>query len=405
MYPTEAIAQLVQPSWWGFAIAVAVSVVAAGVLSLIARLLVLGVGRRREWSQLLVTRLTWPFRLTLLTLGLWVSVGIALPPFAGLDAVTHLLVIVSIVVGTWLACSFALYGIDLGTRRYRIDVADNRIARRVRTQLEMVRRLVVVAAVVIAVGASLLSFPEVRLVGASLLASAGLLSVVAGVAAQSTLANVFAGLQLAFSDAIRVDDVVVVEEEWGRIGEITLSYVVVNLWDDRRLVLPCTYFTTKPFQNWTREGSALLGAVEFDVDWRVSPSLMRRQLARIVATTNLWDGRTAVLQVTDAVGGFVHLRILVSAADAPTLFDLRCHVREELVDWLQREGEAGLPRQRVELVEAPDAAASAPRPKRSPEQQKNLFSGSAEAEERASQFTSAIPVVSGSTPAATPAGS
>ena len=195
----------------------------------------------------------------------------------------------------------------------------------------------------VALGAALLSFPGVRAVGASLLASAGLISVVAALAAQSTLANVFAGIQLAFSDAIRLDDVVIAEEEWGWIEEITLSYVVVRLWDDRRMVLPSTYFTSTPFQNWTRRNSELLGAVELDVDWGVDVGAMRAELERVVGDTELWDGRTQVLQVTDAVGGVVRVRALVTAVDAGTLFDLRCHVREQLVSWVQRQDDARPP--------------------------------------------------------------
>ena len=156
--------------------------------------------------------------------------------------------------------------------------------------------------------------PGVRALGASVLASAGLISVIAALAAQSTLGNVFAGLQLAFSDAVRVDDVVVVEGEWGRIEELTLTYVAVQIWDDRRLVLPTSYFTTKPFQNWTRTSSAVLGTAEIDVDWSVPVEPMRAELRAVCEGTELWDGRVCVLQVTDAVGGMIRLRALVSAA-------------------------------------------------------------------------------------------
>ena len=183
---------------------------------------------------------------------------------------------------------------------------------------------------------------------------------VAALAAQSTLANLFAGLQVAFSDAIRLDDVVIVEQEWGWIEEITLSYVVVRLWDDRRMVLPSTYFTSTPFQNWTRRNSELLGAVELDVDWRVDVDAMRAELERVLTGTDLWDERSHVLQVTDAVGGLVRVRVLVSAVDAGTLFDLRCLVRERLVAWLQTQDEAGLPRQRMELVGQGAAAPTTP---------------------------------------------
>ena len=268
---------------------------------------------------------------------------------------------------------------------------DNRYARRVRTQVLILRRLTVVAAVVIGLGAILLTFPALQAAGASLLASAGIVGIIAGVAAQSSLANLFAGIQLAFSDAIRIDDVVVVEQQWGTVEEITLTYVVVHVWDDRRLVLPSTYFTTKPFENWTRQHSELLGAVEFDLDWRVSTGGMRAELNRVLAGTDLWDKRTGILQVTDAVGGWVRVRVLVTAKDAPTLFDLRCLVRERLIDWMQRYSPASLPRQRVELAEQPEALERPPRARS--EEEGRLFSGTREGEQRAQQFTDAIPVV------------
>jgi hypothetical protein len=260
----------------------------------------------------------------------------------------------------------------------------------------VVRRLALVLIVVIAIGAILLTFPAVRAVGASVLASAGIASIVAGLAAQSVLANIFAGLQLVFSEALRVDDVVVVEGEWGRVGEITLSYVVLNLWDERRLVLPCTYFTTQPFQNWTRQGSELLGAVELDLDWRVSPSRMREHLDEVMRHADLWDGRTAVLQVTEATGGLVRVRILVTARDAPTLFDLRCYVREAMVTWMQHEMPTALPVQRVLIGEAAESS-DAPEHHETPPPGEGLFTGSVEAQERASAFTNRIPVVDAST--------
>jgi small-conductance mechanosensitive channel len=259
-------------------------------------------------------------------------------------------------IGTvaWLVGALLLFLEDLGLQRYRTDVSDNRNARRLRTQVLVIRRLTVAVVVLVATGAALLTFPGVRAVGASLLASAGLLSVVVGVAAQSTLANVFAGIQLAFSDAIRIDDVVVVDGQWGRIDEITLSYVVVHLWDDRRLVLPSGYFTKEPFENWTRRTSELLGTVELDLDWHADVDGLRAHLGEVLAGTELWDGRNQALQVTDAVGGLVRVRVLVSAVDASALFDLRCHVRERLVVWA-RDHESAVPRRRVELLPTPGA--------------------------------------------------
>ncbi|GAA3571102.1 hypothetical protein GCM10022197_29470 [Microlunatus spumicola] len=273
--------------------------------------------------------------------GLWQGVELALR-------------LASIGTVAWLVGALLLFLEDLGLQRYRTDVTDNRNARRLRTQVLVIRRLTVAVVVLVATGAALLTFPGVRAVGASLLASAGLVSVVVGVAAQSTLANVFAGIQLAFSDAIRIDDVVVVDGQWGRIDEITLSYVVVHLWDDRRLVLPSGYFTKEPFENWTRRTSELLGTVEIDLDWRADVDGLRAHLGEVLAATDLWDGRNQALQVTDAVGGLVRVRVLVSAVDASALFDLRCHVRERLVAWA-REHDTAVPRRRVELLPAAEA--------------------------------------------------
>jgi small-conductance mechanosensitive channel len=397
-------------SWLGFAIAVVAAIIAAAVITVVVSLLIRAFARRTDWPAALVRHARVPFRMLLVVIGLWAAVMVALPePFSTgvtADWLNHAFRILVIAVGAWLLAELLLFAEDLAVARYRIDMPDNRVARRIRTQMLIVRRLTIVVIVVVAVGTILLTFPAVRTVGASLLASAGVASIVAGLAAQSILANMFAGMQLAFSNALRVDDVVVVEGEWGRIGEITLSYVVVNLWDERRLVLPCTYFTTQPFENWTRQSSQLLGAVEFDLDWRVSPASMRERLAEILENTALWDRRTQVLQVTDAVGGFVRIRILVTAKDAPTLFDLRCFVREEMVAWLQRESPEGLPRQRVRLVgETPDsdnAPSSTKAPARSAGRgaapssgadQGALFSGSPEAERRAGELTGAIKVV------------
>ena len=295
-----------------------------------------------------------PFRLTVLTATVLGVVTNAQPedvPDSAWDVVVLVVRLLTIGAGAWLLATALIFVEDLGLSRYDTGVADNRLARRAKTQGLIIRRLTVATVVVVALGAALYSFETVRAVGTSLLASAGIIGIVAAVAAQSTLANLIAGLQVAFSDAIRLDDVVIVEEEWGWVEEITLSYVVVRLWDDRRMVLPSTYFTKTPFQNWTRHSSELLGAVELDVDWRVDVEGMRAELDRILDATDLWDGRTKVLQVTEAVAGLVRVRALVTATDAARLWDLRCHVREELVTWVQVRDGDGLPRQRVEVVE------------------------------------------------------
>tara|TARA_B100000678_G_scaffold62377_1_gene50644 strand:- start:5347 stop:6555 length:1209 start_codon:yes stop_codon:yes gene_type:complete len=382
-----------------FAIAVVVAVVSALVLTTIVSGIVKLALRRRSWGQSFVRHARRPFRTIVLIIALWIAIDRFFPlGLAGGDAATNtawdavidrVAAIGSIAAAAWLLIELVRFATEMALGHYRIDVPDNRIARRIRTQVLILRRVAVVIIVIIAIGAALLTFPAIQTFGASVLASAGIASIVAGLAAQSVLANMFAGIQLVFSEALRVDDVVVAEGQWGRVGEITLSYVVLDLWDDRRLVLPCTYFTTTPFENWTRKGSELLGAVELDVDWRISTARMREHLQRVVGETELWDGRTAVLQVTEATGGMVRVRILVTAANAGTLFDLRCLVREEMVAWVRRTNPDALPVKRV-LVTQPAEETEAEGTNTGAVE--GLFSGSAQGEARAARYTNAIPV-------------
>jgi small-conductance mechanosensitive channel len=326
-------------------------VAAAFVLATVMSVTVRRIGRRSPLAREMSLRMRRPTRVLLMVVAVALAVRYSADPDEPwLPALQHVLLVAGIVVFTWLVGAFAFVVEDRVLARVPLDVADNRHARRIRTQITIVRRLTVAVLVVCGAAGVLLTFPEARAAGASLFASAGLLSIVAGLAAQTSLANVFAGMQIAFTDAIRVDDVVVLEGEWGRIEEITLTYVVVHVWDDRRLILPSTYFTSTPFQNWTRRSAELLGTVELDLDFQVSFRAMRAELDRLLARTELWDERVGILQVTDAVGGTVRVRVLVSAVDAPTLFDLRCFVREGLVEWLQTEAPHALPRTRLEGV-------------------------------------------------------
>jgi small-conductance mechanosensitive channel len=340
----EATASLAVTIAWA-----AGALVAAYVLATVVSVVVRMLGRRNTFVRDLSVHMRRPMRAVLMVVAVWLAVRFS--AHAGepwFPVVEHALLIVTIVALAWLVGAAAFVVEDRVLDRYRGDHVDDRHARRVRTQVTMVRRVTVAVLVVCAIAAVLLTFPSARLAGASLLASAGLVSVVAGLAAQSTLGNTFAGMQIAFTDAIRVDDVVVLDGEFGRIEEITLTYVVVHVWDDRRLILPCTYFTTTPFENWTRRAADLLGTVEIDLDFRVPLAGLRAELDRLLESSQLWDHRTGVLQVTDAVGGNVRVRALVSAPDAPTLWDLRCYVREGLVEWLQREAPDALPRTRLE---------------------------------------------------------
>lgn len=382
-------------TWTQFLTTLGFVVGGAVVALVLAHVAAVTVARRWETLSRLTQHARSPFRVFVLVLVVSGVAGSVRPSAVGPEWWNRLelaLRLLSIGFGAWLLASVLLFLEDLWLSRYRVDVRDNRAARRVRTQVLIIRRLTVAGVVVVALGMALLSLPGVKAVGASVLASAGVISVVAALAAQSTLGNLFAGLQVAFSDAIRLDDVVIVEGEWGWIEEITLSYVVVRLWDDRRMILPSTYFTSTPFQNWTRRTSELLGAVELDVDWRVDVDAMRAELDRILADTDLWDGRAKVLQVTDAVTGLVRVRALVTAVDAGTLWDLRCLVRERLVAWVRAHDEDGLPRQRFERVErrrdglpgGDGTSADAGRGDRP-----GVFSGDAAGERRAARFRAA----------------
>ena len=235
------------------------------------------------------------------------------------------------------------------THEFRVDVKDNLAARKVRTQVMVLKKVAFVVIGVFTLALALMTFHSVRHVGTSILASAGIAGVIVGFAAQRSLSTLVAGLQIALTQPIRIDDVVIVENEWGRVEEITLTYVVVRIWDLRRLVVPIGYFLEKPFQNWTRVSADLLGTVMLYVDYTVPLKAMRRELDRILAQSPLWDGKVKVLQVTDAKERTLELRALVSAADASAAWDLRRLVREALVDFLQRRYPQCLPRIRAEV--------------------------------------------------------
>jgi small-conductance mechanosensitive channel len=374
-------------------LAVVVAVGAALIFVESVHLLVTRLGRRSALLSDLSRTARRPFRVIVILYAIQQALRSGVGEFPGRAAVLHGLVIGIIAASAWLVADLLLVVEDVAFTRWRTDVPDNMKARKVRTQVLILRRVTVAAIVVVALGAALMTFPAVRAVGASVLASAGLISVVAAVAAQSTLGNLFAGVQLAFSDAVRIDDVVVVEGEWGKIEELTLTYVVLQIWDDRRLILPTTYFTTKPFENWTRTGSAVLGTAEVDVDWSVPVEALRTEVRAVCEGTDLWDGRVCVLQVTDAVGGNVRLRALVSAHDAAALWDLRCLVRERLVAYVWENHQAALPRVRAELENAqPQPAAQRAQPGEKPEPRPEtpegarVFSGGEDAEERGARF-------------------
>ena len=296
-----------------------------------------------------------PGRLLLPSLVLLVAlplIGGGVGPAA--ELLRHMAAIVVIGALTWTLVRALTAVLDEVASRHRRADGEDLEARRVHTQLRVLQRTAQTLIVVVGVAAVLMTFPRVREIGASLLVSAGFAGLVVGLAARPFLENLIAGLQLGFAQPVRIDDVVVVEGEWGRVEEITATYVVVRIWDQRRLIVPFARFISESFQNWTRHETELLGTVFLHVDYTVPVDAVRDELERICAATELWDRRVNSVQVTEAGADALQLRALVSAADAPRLWDLRCLVREQLIEYLQREHPDALPQTRVQLARRGD---------------------------------------------------
>lgn len=338
-------------SWTGFAIALGIGAVAVLATGLGLRLVSRIIDRRHPGFT---ARYSGPGKqLIVLAAAIMLQLIIAVAwPYASTRRLAlHIGSIVCIAAGAWFLT--AVLGLIVGRLRAKNPIVgdDDQDARRLQTQLSLIQGFLAAAIWLVAAGIALFTIPGAQAAGTSLLASAGLVSVVVGIAAQSLLGNVFAGLQLAFSGLIRVGDLVTVQAQGqpmsGRVDQITLTAVVLKLWDQRQLVLPSSNFTTTPYQNWTRGSAELLGTVEFDVDWRVSPAAMRTRLQQVVQASPLWDKREADLIVQDAVGGVVRVQAQVSAANPGDLAALRNRVREDLVEWLAAQAPAALPVRRT----------------------------------------------------------
>lgn len=237
---------------------------------------------------------------------------------------------------------------DYFYHKYDLNKIDNLKERKIKTQLQFVRKFTISLIVIITGAIVLLSFESMRKIGAGLLTGVGIGGIIIGFAAQKSLGNLLAGFQIAFTQPIRIDDVVIVEGEWGRIEEITLTYVVVSIWDQRRLILPITYFVEKPFQNWTRVSADLLGTVFLYLDYTVPIPPLRAELTKVLNTHKLWDKRVNVVQVTDNKAETVEIRFLMSAASSSAAFDLRCDVREHMIAFVREQYPEAFPKTRVE---------------------------------------------------------
>jgi small-conductance mechanosensitive channel len=260
-----------------------------------------------------------------------------------------LLLIASI---TWFLIMFTAIVKTGFIRKFDITAADNLNARRVFTQFSILQRVAIFLIVVFAIGAALMSFESIRSIGVSVFASAGVAGIILGFSAQKALGTLLAGIQIAITQPIRIDDVVIVEGEWGWIEQIYLTYVVIRIWDKRRLVVPTTYFIEKPFQNWTRENADILGTVFIYTDFMMPIDPLREELTRLLSTTPLWDGKVNVLQVTNAVAAGMEIRALVSSKDSPTNWDLRVFIREKLIGFIQKNYPENLPKTRIEMQNA-----------------------------------------------------
>ena len=234
-----------------------------------------------------------------------------------------------------------------------MDEKDNLKARKVYTQFRVLERIIIFTVILIATAIALMTFDGIKRIGISLFASAGVAGIIIGFAAQKLLGSILAGFQIALTQPIRIEDVVIVENEWGWIEEITLTYVVVRTWDKRRLIVPTTYFIEKPFQNWTRVSADILGTVFIYTDYQVPIGELRKEFTRILEESNLWDGKVNVMQVTNATEKTVEIRALMSTVDSPTGWDLRVLVREKLISFLQENYPRSLPRMRVEMTSSP----------------------------------------------------
>jgi small-conductance mechanosensitive channel len=316
------------------------------------------ISRRDEYWRTLLRRTRGPTRLALIIIAVALAFNAAPVSDRDLAIIRHGLLVAFIICLLWVARTAIEIWISLHLRRFRLDVEDNLLARKHVTQFRILQRVANILIVMIAVAAILMTFEGVRQYGISLLASAGAAGIVVGLALQPVLRNLFAGIQLALTQPIRLDDAVIVEGEWGNIEEITATYVVIRVWDRRRLVVPLSYFIEQPFENWTREQASLLGPVVIYLDYAAPIATIRAKARQIVEESALWDRDVFALQVTDFRERVMEVRILASAVNAPRAFDLRCEIREKLASFLQDECARALPRTRGEL-EAADTRAYA----------------------------------------------
>lgn len=340
---------LIEP-WLNSLLAATFAVVAALIAHRVLRFVVLRLTRFSTVLTAVVQACDRPAQIALPLLAVllvWQASPTHLP---GWDGVRHLSGVLFIIAMTWLAMRAARGVADGVIRLHPANVADNLQARRVHTQARVLSRTAQFILLMAGVSMVLMTFPGARQVGASLLASAGVVGLVAGIAAKSVFSNLIAGLQIALAQPIRIDDVLVVRGEWGRVEEITGTYVVLRIWDERRLIIPLQWLIENPFENWTRTGSEILGTVFLWVDYGIPVDPLREEARRLCEAAPEWDGRVCKVQVTDCNERAMQLRVLVSARSSGEAWDLRCKVREGLIEYVRRRHPQHLPRLRAEFA-------------------------------------------------------
>ena len=333
---------------WMAIVFVATWLVVKGAMLLVRRL---GRFRWKEWIDAGLDAVDGPLLLGLPATAVLATVPATRLEQTAVEAIRHGATAAAIIAVGWLIIAGTMVARRVVERRYRMEVADNRKARAVNTKFRVLTRVFVLLVVVVTTGAVLTTFPGIRAIGAGLLASAGVAGLVIGLAARPFVETALASIQIALTEPINLDDVLIVEGEWGRVEEIRATYVVLRIWDDRRLVVPLTYFLNQPFQNWTRRTADITGVVAVTVDYRTPVDGVRGALRPVIENHPKWDRRFWNVQITDADARGMTLRVLCTAADASSAWDLRCDVREALIGWLNTNHPDSLPRVRAELTE------------------------------------------------------
>lgn len=344
-----------------------VAVLLLGLLAKLLGMLLARVTAKLSYLHQLARNLSHPLIYLLPLLGLqtvWFGASDQMPLIGG---VQHLTSLATIAVITWIGIRAVRSIQQTIVAHNPVDISDNLRARRIQTQTRLLVRTMSFFVLLFGLASMLTTFPAVRQVGTGLLASAGLAGLAVGFAAKPVLGNIIAGLQIAITQPIRIDDVVIIENEWGRIEEITGTYVVVRIWDDRRLVVPLQYFIEQPFQNWTRHTASITGSVFFWADYGIPLQPLREEMDRLLdQVPQLWDGRVKVLQVTDTTDKVIQLRVLASSLDSGSNWDLRCYLRENLIGFISREHPEHLPQLRATLESPVGAQQTAFHPQHSP---------------------------------------